>query len=579
LTAPTINKVYDGSYTYDLTVADLVTMNRQLVGSDTFNAVKAVFDGNNPNVGTGKVIIIDSSSVVINDGNSGRNYTVSSINSTGNITPASLLVTAANDAKFSVESDAVGYAGALYKGFINGHTVANLPLASRNLQITRSDPFNNAPGTYILTPGGHGAQGTIVGNYQVSYVNGLYTILGPQDLLIRASAVTSYASTPTYQFTAKYLAANGSTISYIGTNGASLNTMDLSSIGSSAFTLNDGAGGQLTTAFMPLATSLSASGQVNVGQYNLTSTANPSKTGFVNLTVVGSLLVEPMAVTTPNLSASSLTKIYDGSAALSTQVNNLLGVSTPLVAGDAATLSAVGTYDDKNVGTSKSVAIQFSITGADAANYALGSSTVTATGNITPAPLRISAGLAANNKIYDATTAATIGVAGHQSLAGVLGNDIVSVSSGGTYTGAAFSQSNVGAGLIVTPVTSVVNGLTTMTGVALTGAAADNYYVTGLGSQTLTANITPKPITISAGLTASNKVYDATTLASIAVTGTQTLSGVISSDVANVSVSSGGTYSGAFVQTNVGTGIAVSPTASGNVMTGVTLSGSAAGNY
>jgi hypothetical protein len=146
---------------------------------------------------------------------------------------------------------------------------------------------------------------------------------------------------------------------------------------------------------MPLATSLSASGQVNAGQYNVTSTANPSKTGFANLTVVGSLLVEPMAVTTPNLSASSLTKIYDGSAALSSQVNNLLRVSTPLVSGDAATLLAVGTYDDKSVGTSKSVAMKFNISGADAANYALGSTTVTATGNITPAPLTFSAGLAA----------------------------------------------------------------------------------------------------------------------------------------------------------------------------------------
>ena len=65
-------------------------------------------------------------------------------------------------------------------------------------------------------------------------------ILGPQDLLIRVSAVTSYASTPTYQFTAKYLAANGSTISYIGANGSDSNPINLSSSGSAPFTLNDG---------------------------------------------------------------------------------------------------------------------------------------------------------------------------------------------------------------------------------------------------------------------------------------------------------------------------------------------------
>ncbi|MBU3547444.1 YDG domain-containing protein, partial [Polynucleobacter sp. MWH-Jannik1A5] len=109
---------------------------------------------------------------------------------------------------------------------------------------------------------------------------------------------------------------------------------------------------------------------------------------------------------------------------------------------------------------------------------------------ITPAPLTISAGLTANNKVYDTTTAATIAVTGNQVLEGVLGVDAVTVSSTGPYTGATFSQSNVGSGLTVTPGTSstVINGVTytTMAGVTLTGAAAGNYYVAGVGPQTLT---------------------------------------------------------------------------------------------
>jgi autotransporter-associated beta strand protein len=378
LTAPAINKVYDGSYTYDFTATDLAAMNTQLVGSDTFSAAKAVFNGNNPNVGNNKVIIIDPTSVVIRDGNAGKNYSITTVNSSGNITPASLIVTATNDAKFSVETDAVGYAGALYKGFINGDTAASLPSGSRDLIITRSDASNNTAGTYTLTPSGHGTQGAVVGNYQVSYVNGLYTILGPQDILIRVSSVTSYASTPTYQFTAKYVAANGSTISYIGTNGSDLNPINLSSSGSTPFTLNDGVvgGGRLTTAFMPLATTPSASGLVNAGQYNVTSTANPTKTGFINLTVVGSLIVEPMVVTIPNLSASSFTKVYDGSAVMGSQATNLFGGASLLVTGDAAAISAIGTYDDKNVGTSKTVTIKFGISGNDAANYVLSTNQV-----------------------------------------------------------------------------------------------------------------------------------------------------------------------------------------------------------
>ena len=336
----------------------------------------------------------------------------------------------------------------------------------------------------------------------------------------------------------------------------------------------------------------SASGK-NVGIYgsNLTvSGADSSNYAFTlinnNLTITPYILGSG-GVGTPALSATANNKVYDTMTAATGAV-----AMTNIFAGDTVTAgysSATFTgATGANVHNGTTVTFNgVTLAGPDAANYAVGTTPITATANITPAPLTISAGLTANNKVYDTTNAATIAVSGNQTLAGVLGTDAVTVSSTGSYTGATFSQSNVGAGLTVTPATSVVNGLTTMTGVTLTGAAAANYYVTGVGPQTLTANITPKPITISAGLTASNKVYDATTVASIAVSGSQTLSGVISSDVANVSVSSSGPYTGAFVQSNVGTGISVSPTTTGtviagatyNAMTGVTLGGSAAGNY
>ncbi|MDH6303319.1 hypothetical protein M2128_002266, partial [Polynucleobacter sphagniphilus] len=223
------------------------------------------------------------------------------------------------------------------------------------------------------------------------------------------------------------------------------------------------------------------------------------------------------------------------------------------------------------------------LSGAAAANYSV-ASVPTATANITPAPLTISAGLTANNKVYDTTNAATIAVTGTQSLAGVLGTDVVSVSSTGPYTGATFSQSNVGSGLTVTPATSVVNGVTTMTGVTLTGAAANNYYMAGVGPQTLVANITPAPLTINAGLTANNKAYDGTTAATIS-SASQVLAGVLGSDV--VSVSSSGPYNATFASKNVANGITVTPNttptviAGGtyNAMSGVTLTGGAASNY
>jgi autotransporter-associated beta strand protein len=377
LTAPSINKIYDGGYTYDLTAADLAVMNGQLFGSDTFNAVKAIFYGNNPNVGTNKVIVIDPATVSINDGNSGRNYTVNVVNSTGNISPASLIVTAANDAKFAIQSDTPGYGGALYQGFINGDTVSSLPAGNQNLVITRSDSANNAPGPYVLTPSGLGANGAVVGNYQISYVNGTFRILDAHDLLIRAASTSNYGSAPIYTLTAQYLASDGTSLPYIGNSGLSSTAVNLMATGSASFVLNDGVG-TLTARLMPAGAATSASGNTNAGQYNITAASGwtQSSNTFQNLVVVGKSIVNPLVITTPSLSGSSITKVYDGSAVVSSQVTNLMSGSSQLIAGDAATLSANGVYDNKNVGTSKQVTINFAISGVDAANYTLSASQV-----------------------------------------------------------------------------------------------------------------------------------------------------------------------------------------------------------
>ena len=323
---------------------------------------------------------------------------------------------------------------------------------------------------------------------------------------------------------------------------------------------------------------LSAAG-ADIANYNIT---------YVNadLTITPYILGSGGAGT-PAITATANNKMYD----TATAATGSLVMANPF-AGDFVTVNyTTANFATPNVANGLTVTFAgVTLSGPDAANYAVGSSPITATANITPAPLTISAGLTANNKVYDATTAATIAVTGNQVLAGVLGTDAVSVSSTGPYTGATFSQSNVGSGLTVTPGTTstVINGVTytTMAGVTLTGAAAGNYYVAGVGPQTLTANITPKPITIATGLTASDKVYDGTTAATI-TSATQTLSGVLPSDLANVSVSSSGPYTGVFSQSNVGANLTVTPSTTAttiaggtyDAMSGVTLSGSAAGNY
>ena len=328
-----------------------------------------------------------------------------------------------------------------------------------------------------------------------------------------------------------------------------------------------------------------ASGK-NVGVYvsNL-STTGADAGNYAFTYVNNNLTITPFIIGSsgsggPSIAATANNKVYD-----TTTVASGALAMTNLFAGDSVSVAYTSAaFASPNVANGLTVSFSgVTLSGAAAANYSV-TSTPTATANITPAPLTISAGLTANNKVYDTTNAATIAVTGNQTLAGVLGTDAVTVRLTGSYTGATFSQSNVGSGLTVTPATSVVNGVTTMTGVTLIGAAANNYYVAGVGPQTLTANITPAPLTISSGLTANNKAYDGTTAATIS-SASQVLAGVLGSDV--VSVSSSGPYNATFASKNVANGITVTPNttptviAGGtyNAMSGVTLTGGAASNY
>ena len=185
----------------------------------------------------------------------------------------------------------------------------------------------------------------------------------------------------------------------------------------------------------------------------------------------------------------------------------------------------------------------YTLSGADASNYTLVEPTGL-TANITPASLTIT-GLTANSKVYDATLADTLS---GTATVSALGSD--SISLGGTGS-AAFATKNVGTGRAVT-----------VSGYTLSGADASNY--TLIEPTGLTANITAASLAIS-GLTANNKVYDATV--------TDTLSGTATvSALGSDSVSLGGTGSAVFSTKNVGSGRVVT-------VSGYTLSGADASNY
>jgi hypothetical protein len=246
-------------------------------------------------------------------------------------------------------------------------------------------------------------------------------------------------------------------------------------------------------------------------------------------------------LTISGLSASN--KIYDGTtAATLTGTPALVGI----FANDQVSLSgtAIGTFVTRTAGSLKLVKVTgLSLAGADAANYTLIQPSLRA--NITPATLTIS-GLSANDKIYDSTTAAMLN--GSPALVGIIGTDQVSLSGSAIAT---FSTRNAGAAIPVN-----------VTGLSLTGADAANYI---LSQPVLNANISTDTLTIS-GLSASNKIYDGTTAATL--TGTPALVGIFSNDQVSLS----GTAIGTFVTRTAGSLKLVK-------VTGLILAGADAANY
>ncbi|MBI2517679.1 MAG: hypothetical protein HYV95_12315, partial [Opitutae bacterium] len=178
------------------------------------------------------------------------------------------------------------------------------------------------------------------------------------------------------------------------------------------------------------------------------------------------------------------------------------------------------------------------------------------TAAITAKALTVS-GLTASAKVYDGTTVATLGGTAVLQASETPGSG--TTSDGKPYTGDTVTLDGTAAGTFADkdvgptkPVT--VTGLST---------ANTNYTIT---QQTgLTAAITAKALTVS-GLTASAKVYDGTTNATLG--GTAALSGLVAGDALTL----GGTPAGVFADKHVGPSKAVT-------VTGNTISGTGTGNY
>ena len=94
-------------------------------------------------------------------------------------------------------------------------------------------------------------------------------------------------------------------------------------------------------------------------------------------------------------------KEYDGNTTTTVAI-----AASNIVSDDVVTFGTAAAFDNKNVGTSKTVNFDFTKSGADAANYKFASAEGTATADITARELTLS-NFAASNKVYDGTTSAS----------------------------------------------------------------------------------------------------------------------------------------------------------------------------
>jgi hypothetical protein len=270
----------------------------------------------------------------------------------------------------------------------------------------------------------------------------------------------------------------------------------------------------------------------NVGTgIEVISTASIDGTNASNYTLAPlsglSADITPKSLTIVPGTAVADNKIYDGTDAANITGGDLVGV---IGADEVYILDTFGTFNNANVGTAKPVTAALTIDGASALNYILTQPTGL-TANITAVALTVG-GLSGVDKVYDATTAAT--VTGTPVLSGILGSDDVTLT--GTPS-ATFATKTVGNAKVIT-----------VTGYSLSGTQAGNYSLPTLTG--ITANITPASLTI-AGAAAQNKTFDGSTDAVI----TGSLAGALGTDVVTL------IGTGTFASSAIGTGIAVTSTA------------------
>jgi len=621
------SKVYDGT-----TLAGLDTSNQNLFGiiagdTGSVSLVQGTGTFASANVGNNQTVTLTGFSL---SGAKANDYNlVLPTTLTADITPKALTVTGVTGTNRNYDAttnDALSTGAAALQGLVAGDAGA-VSLDSSGATGTFASP--NVGNGIAVTASGFGLTGSGAGNYTLTQPTGLFANITPAPLAITliGDPTKIYNGTTTADTTAANWQITGwqggqsatldqvSTIGYAspdaGNNIGITATLEASDFHTASgtfmsnYTFTPTVTGTGTISKAPLtisivndptkvydstaAATLNGNNYVisgflagqgatvnqtsgtyadpNVGQWDVTaliSAANLIANGGTNLnnyaipsiaTGVGQITPAPV---TGSIVAGLVgaTKTYDGLTTISLLPGNF--TFSGLMNGDTVTVNfanITGIFGSKNVGT-QPVMVNFnsgdlSVTHPN--DYILPTQAF-GTGIINPAVL--TARIIGNpTKVYDGTTKISLG-SGNYELDGFAAGE------GGTITPSsqvAFASKDAGNWNIV-----ALLAVTSFTPDANTQFS--NYILPTQAEGMGTINQAPLFIT---GVSAQNKVYDTTDLATLNVGGAQ-LQGLVAADVGDVTLNTAST--GHFATANAGSGIAVTPGT-------FSLSGGEAANY
>jgi hypothetical protein len=219
----------------------------------------------------------------------------------------------------------------------------------------------------------------------------------------------------------------------------------------------------------------------NVGNYVSSLMATGADTGNYQISYVNANLnITPYVMGStpggPTIVATAANRVYNttNAATGNVAITNLFADDSLAVNYTSAAFNNAGVDNGKTVTFSG-----ISLSGASSANYSIANEAMTATANITPAPVTIS-GLVAASKQFDGSTAAVIG--GTPTISGLIGSDASTLT--GDVVSGAFASASAGTRI---GVTANLSSLTLGNG---------NYYIADV-SLPLLADITVLPQTIS----------------------------------------------------------------------------------